>query len=185
MRRNPATPAQTRAICSLTFDERPIVTFLRHRAPLTIVVATDFSKTAQQAFDYAVALAFPLAATVSLLHVIKGAWPADELGPGSRTLKPLKTAALLNLGRLARLASEAEVKAEVHLATGNPAERILAHCRAHHADLLVAGTQGRSGLSRTLLGSVADELVRTAPCPVLTVSPSVERRSRVKTLRGR
>lgn len=157
----------------------------RQGKPFTIVVATDFSETAHHAFDAAVSLALSLGAIVSLLHVVKGAWSENEVAPGARTLKPLKTAALLKLGRLARLALEAGVRADAHLATGNPAERILAHCRTHHADLLVAGTQGRGGLSRTFLGSVADELVRKASCPVLTLNPSVKRRSRVKRPGGR
>jgi universal stress protein A len=157
----------------------------RQDKPLTIVVATDFSETARQAFDVAVSWASRLGARVSLLHVIKGAWSASELAAGARVLKPLKTAALLKLGRLARLASEVGIRADAHLHTGNPAERILAHCRTHHTDLLVVGTQGRGGLSRTLLGSVADELVRKAPCPVLTLNPSAKRRSRVTRPGGR
>lgn len=151
----------------------------------TIVVATDFSETAHQAFDAAVSWAPRLGARVSLLHVIKGAWSASELAEGAKVLKPLKTAALLKLGRIARLASEAGLRADVHLDTGNPAERILEHCRTNHADLLVVGTQGRGGLSRTLLGSVADELVRKAPCPVLTFNPSVKCQVRMKRAEGR
>ncbi|MDR4470801.1 MAG: universal stress protein [Nitrospira sp.] len=142
--------------------------------PFTIVVATDFSPTARHAFDTAVSWASRLEARISLLHVIKGAWSASELAAGAKVLKPLKTAALLKLGRFARLASEAGFRADVYLATGNPGERILTHCRTHQVDLLVVGAQGRSGLSRTFLGSVADELVRKAPCPVLTINPSVK-----------
>jgi universal stress protein A len=166
-------------------DERAIMKASRPVKPLTIVVATDFSETARQAFDVAVSWASRLEARMSLLHVIKGAWSASELAAGARVLKPLKTAALLKLGRLARLASEVGIRADAHLHTGNPAERILAHCRTHHTDLLVVGTQGRVGLSRTLLGSVADELVRKAPCPVLTLNPSAKRRSRVTRQGGR
>ena len=157
----------------------------RQGKPFTIVVATDFSETARRAFDTAVSWALRLGAQVSLLHVVKGSWSEHEIAPGARTLKPLKTAALLKLGRLARLALEAGVRADAHLATGNPAERILAHCRTHRVELLVVGTQGRGGISRTILGSVADELVRKALCPVLTINPSVERRRRVKRKGGR
>ncbi len=157
----------------------------RQGKPFTIVVATDFSPTARHAFDAALSWASKLGARVSIVHVVKGAWSETEVAPGSRTLQSLKTAAFLKLGRLARLALEAGVRADAHLATGNPAERILAHCRMRHTDLLVVGTQGRGGLSRTLLGSVADELVRKAPCPVLTINPSVERRRRVKRNGGR
>jgi len=157
----------------------------RQGKPFTIVVATDFSETAHHAFDVAVSWALRLRATVSLLHVVKGSWSENEVAPGAHTLKPLKTAALLKLGRLARLALEAGVRADAHLATGNPAERIRTYCRTHHVDLLVVGTQGRGGLSRTILGSVADELVRKAHCPVLTINPSVERRRRARRQGGR
>lgn len=160
--------------------KRRIMTPSRPGKPLTFVVATDFSRTARRAFDAAVSWALWTGARVSLLHVIKGAWSASELEAGARVLKPLKTAALLKLGRLSRLASEAGIRADAHLATGNPAERILAYCRTHHTDVLVVGTQGRGGLSRTFLGSVADELVRKAPCPVLTFNPSVQCRSPAK-----
>lgn len=157
----------------------------RQGKPFTIVVATDFSSTARHAFDTAVSWALRLKATVSLLHVVKGSWSEHEMALGARTLNPLKTAALLKLGRLARLALETGVRADAHLATGNPAERIRAYCRKHHVDLLVVGTQGRGGLSRTILGSVADELVRKAHCPVLTINPSVERRRRARRQGGR
>ena len=146
----------------------------RQGKSFTIVVATDFSPTARHAFDTALRWASKLGARVSIVHVIKGAWSETEVAPGTRTLQSLKTAAFLKLGRLARLALETGVRADAHLATGNPAERILAYCRTHRVDLLVVGTQGRGGISRTLLGSVADELVRKVPCPVLTINPSVK-----------
>lgn len=152
--------------------------------PFTIVIATDFSPTARHAFDAALSWASKLGARVSIVHVVKGAWSETEVAPGTRTLQSLKTAAFLKLGRLARLASEAGAHADAHLATGNPAERILAYCRMRHTDLLVVGTQGRGGISRTLMGSVADELVRKAPCPVLTINPSVKGQHRGKRKRG-
>jgi nucleotide-binding universal stress UspA family protein len=137
------------------------------------MLATDFSKPAQRAYEYAIALARPLHATLDLLHVVKAAWPAEELEPGSRTLRPLKTAALLNLGRLARLASEAGVRAKVHLAVGNPAACILDASRKTRTNLLVTGTSGRTGWDRLQLGSTAEALVRDSPSAVLTVREMV------------
>lgn len=157
----------------------------RSGKPLTFVVATGCSLTTRRAFDAAVSGASWIGARVSLLHVTKRAWPASELAAGARALKPLKTAVLLKLVRLARLASEGGIRADTHLATDNPAERILAHCRTHHVDLLVVGTQGRGGLSCTVLGSLTDELVRKEPCPLLTFNPSVECWSPVKRWGGR
>jgi len=138
-----------------------------------ILLATDFSKSAQRAYEYAIALARPLHATLDLLHVVKAAWPADELEAGSRTLRPLKTAALLNLGRLARLASEAGVQAKAHLAVGNPAACILDASLKIGTNLLVTGTSGRTGWDRLQLGSTAEELVRVSHSAVLTVREMV------------
>jgi nucleotide-binding universal stress UspA family protein len=59
--------------------------------------------------------------------------------------------------------------ARAALRTGVPYEEIVALARDERADLVVIGTRGRSGLDRVLLGSVADRVVRLAPCPVLTV----------------
>ena len=53
--------------------------------------------------------------------------------------------------------------------TGAPAEQIVELATTEHADLVVMGTHGRGGMSRVLLGSVADRVIRLAPCPVLTV----------------
>lgn len=138
-----------------------------------IMLATDFSKPAQRAYEYAIALARPLHATLNLLHVVKAAWDASESEPGSRPLRSLKTAALLNLGRLARLASEVGVRAEPHLAVGNPAACILDASRKTRTDLLVTGTSGRTGWDRLQLGSTAEALVRESPSAVLTVRDMV------------
>ena len=55
------------------------------------------------------------------------------------------------------------------LRTGDPRDMILQTAKEIHADLIVIGTHGRRGISRFLLGSVAEAIVRSAPCPVLTV----------------
>jgi nucleotide-binding universal stress UspA family protein len=138
-----------------------------------IMLATDFSKPAQRAYEYAIALARPHHATLGLLHVVKAAWPAEELEPGSRPLRSLKTAALLKLGRLARLASDAGVRAEAQLAVGNPATCILDASRKTRTNLLVTGTSGRTGWDRLQLGSTAEALVRDSPSAVLTVRAMV------------
>lgn len=74
------------------------------------------------------------------------------------------------------LASEPEIRAGDHPAIGNPSERIVTPCRMGRVDLLVVGTQGRSGLACARPESVADARVRSAPWPVSTISPSMERR---------
>lgn len=56
-------------------------------------------------------------------------------------------------------------------ARGNPAEQIIQQARAYHVDVIVMGTHGRTGLDRLIAGSVAEKVVRHAPCSVLTVKP--------------
>jgi nucleotide-binding universal stress UspA family protein len=70
---------------------------------------------------------------------------------------------------LLKQARAAGVKAKSIIVVGTPAEVIVRAARTRHAELIVMGTHGRSGLSRFLLGSVASRVVATSPCPVLTV----------------
>jgi len=68
-----------------------------------------------------------------------------------------------------------DIRAERRFARGDPAEQILRVANEIHADLIVMGTHGRTGLERLLMGSVAEQVLRQAPCPVLTVrNPSAE-----------
>jgi nucleotide-binding universal stress UspA family protein len=65
--------------------------------------------------------------------------------------------------------ADAEVRMERQLAEGSPSEEILRIAQQINADLIVLGTHGRSGLARVLMGSVAEDVLRKASCPVLTV----------------
>jgi nucleotide-binding universal stress UspA family protein len=73
------------------------------------------------------------------------------------------------LEALVRKAKKSGVGAVGVTIEGNPSEQIIRSARRNHADLLVIGTHGRTGLARLFLGSVANRIVATAPCPVLTV----------------
>jgi len=141
----------------------------RSATGFAIVLATDFLPPARRAYEYAVCLARALRGRLTVMHVVKAAWPAGELEPGGRSLHHRKTAALLHLGRLARLASEAGVRVETRLALGNPADHILAACLQAPPDVLVVGTNGRTGWDRLQLGRSAETLIRRSPSPVLTV----------------
>jgi nucleotide-binding universal stress UspA family protein len=65
-----------------------------------------------------------------------------------------------------------DLDVETFLLTGKPATEITRFAREHEADLLIVGTQGKSGLGKLLLGSVAETIIRTAPCSVLVVRKS-------------
>jgi nucleotide-binding universal stress UspA family protein len=140
----------------------------------SILVPTDFSACASDALDYALALARRCDARVDVLaawelpYYLVGEWFVNV--PGE---KPM-------LGSdVARQRVELELKTLVKaidypnahgvVAPGDAVDQILEHARRGGYDLIVMGTHGRRGLAHALLGSVAEKVVRLAPCPVLTV----------------
>ncbi|HSE59566.1 MAG TPA: universal stress protein [Nitrospiraceae bacterium] len=139
-------------------------------APKTILLATDFQAPARKAFAHAVSLAALFHAKLVILHVMK-AVPTGRHGSGlgSRYLGPIKTAAMLELGRLARAARHAGVKAETRLLCGAPWACILETAEKLRPELMALGTHGKVGWDRLQLGSTAETVVREAPCPVLTL----------------
>jgi nucleotide-binding universal stress UspA family protein len=140
--------------------------------PKSILVPTDFSEPAERALDYAVALAERVGAQVTVLH----AYEIPLVGFPDGAL--VATADIA--GRIVRAAQEgldvAVAQRKSHgvglkslLKTGDAREVIEAIAQDLGADLIVMGTHGRRGLSRALLGSVTEYVVRTATCPVLAV----------------
>jgi len=139
-----------------------------------VLVATDFSEPSTVALDYGRELARTYAATLHILHVTEDlrwrfaadatpAFPADaqeEIEASARA----RVNALLTDEDRAQLHARAVVQTAV-----NAAESIVEHAKTETIDVIVIGTHGRSGFSRVLMGSVAERVVRLAPCPVLTV----------------
>ena len=133
----------------------------------TILHPTDFSKHSQYALWLAGALARDHGARLIVLHVVPT--PAVVYGEGMVPSSPeeLRAAAREQLDGLQM--PPGEVRAERRLEEGDAPEGILRVAQEVMADLIVMGTHGRTGLGRLLLGSVAEEVMRKAPCPVLTV----------------
>ena len=142
--------------------------------PKNILVPVDFSEHSQRALDYAVELAAKLDAKVHLLNVIGiPALGVPELGV-ALTAAVIDNLVKDNQAALDKLADPRRKRAsigEVMLRTGDTRDMILQACTEVNADLIVMGTHGRRGVSRALLGSVAESVVRTAPCPVLAIRP--------------
>jgi nucleotide-binding universal stress UspA family protein len=133
----------------------------------TILHPTDFSAGSDGAFRFACALARDYGARLVLLHAAEIPAAAFVGGvmipaPGVQW-EPLRQ----QLGQ--RLSEAAEVRGETRLAEGAAAPAILRAAKEVSADLIVMGTHGRTGLGRLLMGSVAEQVVRKAACPVLTV----------------
>lgn len=145
-----------------------------------VLVTTDFSEASAAAVEHGCTLAAAFGASLHLLHVVTE--PLHEIWGGyAAGADFLDIVAQLQADarkRLAQLTSEEEERSGrvvVTTAWGDPNEEILAYARRHAIDLIVCGTHGRRGWDRVLTGSVAERIVRLAPCPVLTVRPVCER----------
>ena len=140
-----------------------------------ILVPTDFSPDADAAFAYALELASALAASVDLLHVVEnpmaaGVWSSEMYTSEIVGLQiNLVRDAKEQLRRCSPMIAGVRFGVFRHVRIGNPAAEIVEMAYERASDLIVMGTAGRTGLSHLLTGSVTERVVRTAPCPVLTL----------------
>jgi len=136
-----------------------------------ILVATDFSETAAHAVSVAADLALKFDAELTLLSV----WEIPPVSYGTSLYfpgdlaGPIHDAAQSALDRAGDALKKQVARATTILREGEPWQEILNGAEAERADLIVLGTHGRRGLSRALLGSVAERVVRLSKVPVLTV----------------
>ena len=135
-----------------------------------ILFATDFSRWAKRAEDYACTLACSWRASLTVLSVA-------EFPPGLNPDYPINQQYLADLlknasSQLVDLKGRAErrgIAVTTRMAAGIPSEEVITAARAEDSDLIVVGTRGKTGLAHVLLGSTAERVIRGAPCPVLTV----------------
>jgi nucleotide-binding universal stress UspA family protein len=165
----------------------------------TILHPTDFSEHSEFAFRLACALARDYKARLLLLHVIS---PSEALyggtlepavnGTGTEEVKeglremekshwrlPCPTNLLVEEAkkRLRQLEGQAHrVRVESQVMEGDPVDMILRAAEETNSDVIVMGTHGRTALTRLLMGSVAESVLRKAPCPVLTSKPFLTRK---------
>jgi len=141
-----------------------------------ILVAVDFSPAAVAAAEQALALATAFEAHLLLLHVLHE--PADAPGfysskkAGKKVLRNMEEAATAMMAEFVGKYLKKCEKQEARILPGLPAEEIVRVAEADKVDLVVMGTRGASGLKRLMLGSVADRVIRSCTCPVLTVHGS-------------
>ena len=138
-----------------------------------ILYATDFSKYSDAALPFALSLARKYRSKVFAVHVLSLLpFPKISLTQASQALA---AQALREAAEAMRLV-EARCKSVPHeslILKGSVWSELSRMVRDEHIDLLVLGTHGRTGVSKVLMGSVAEEIYRQAPCPVLTVGPNV------------
>jgi nucleotide-binding universal stress UspA family protein len=140
-----------------------------------ILVPVDFSAHSDRAIEYAVTMGQHFGACVELFHVVEdsirnGGWGSEVYlsdldGIRQRALDDAKARlehcrSTLSAGRLPLVAT---------VRMGHVANTIVEYAKTIQADLVVMGTHGRTGLAHFIIGSVAERVVRLAPCPVLTV----------------
>ena len=140
---------------------------------MTIIHPTDFSDAAGGAEHQAVRLARALSAELILLHVLAELPLAGMQLPGTPDNESIRARHRQEAEKALRardsVIRELGVSVRWIVREGAPAEAIVRAAVEERADLIVIGTHGRSGLDRLLIGSVADRVVRRAPCPVMTV----------------
>lgn len=140
----------------------------------TILHPTDYSDAAKQALQLARSLARDHGAKLVILGVTMPTPPVSEVyvpvGEMEGQLEEVRR-------QVAAIASAIDdVPVETHALQGMPGQAIVAVAEECQADLIVMGTHGRSGLSRLVMGSVAEHVMRHAHCPVLTVKPGAKER---------
>ena len=144
-----------------------------------IFVPTDFSPSSQEAAAYAVFLAEQLNAALFLVHILEPVgYPVDMAILDAPEIERMNAGR--KLSRLARLWKKKGIQVETALLKGDPASLIVEKAKKVGADLIVMGTQGRTGVAHLLFGSVAEMVVRSSPAPVLTVRRSKEKKKAEK-----
>ena len=140
-----------------------------------ILAPTDFSEYSKKAVASALELAKKFGAKLSILHVVElPPYPVEGYVPPSLTatfIEDLEREASQELAQVVPEAEGAGVEVARLVAVGTPYRKIIDMAEAEQVDLIVMATAGRTGFSHLIMGSIAERVVRTASCPVLTIRP--------------
>lgn len=142
-----------------------------------ILVPTDFSENSNRAARYAAELAAKFNSEIVFLHVVQdlalvlpdAVMPTPVATPN---LDDMIASAKIGIANLVTTLDLAKMNPKSEVRVGSPATEIVAAASDLKVDLLCISTHGRTGLAHLLLGSVAEKIIRHAPCPVLTVRPT-------------
>lgn len=138
-----------------------------------ILVPMDFSEMAKKALQYAVPFATTFGAELTLVHVVQPYVMSAEIGytPSELAIsqQDIIDTAREQLDKLCAHAIGALARSHAQVCVGVPWREIISTANEINADLIILSTHGRTGLAHVLLGSVAEQVVRHASCPVLVV----------------
>jgi nucleotide-binding universal stress UspA family protein len=139
----------------------------------TILAPVDFSSCSRQGLQYAIGFANEFAARMILLHAIYLGYIYSSEGTAIYDIPGLQEAARKNaesqMRKLVRTVNFGSAKFETKFTEGSPVRDICAFAKDHDTDLIITSTHGLTGLERVLIGSIAEKVVRHAPCSVLVV----------------
>ena len=139
-----------------------------------VLVATDFGEASETALAYGRALARSFGARLHVVHIVGNAqmWVGIDgyAFDVTELQREMEQGARKQLGQLVTEEDRRELRAEAIVRTAaSPAMEIVSYAKDANVDLIVMGTHGRGAMAHLMMGSVAERVVRTAPCPVLTV----------------
>jgi nucleotide-binding universal stress UspA family protein len=142
-------------------------------APKRILIPTDFSDVSEAALRYGLMLSGRLGSSLHLLHVLEDPLSNTALAQGyalpTDFIQQVERNARERLGKLLTEKERVTFRAEGTIREGSPFVEIVRYAREQQIDLIVMGTHGRGPIAHMLLGSVAEQVLRKAPCPVLVV----------------
>jgi universal stress protein A len=149
-----------------------------------ILVPVDFSKDSLNAVAYAAEFARPFGAELLLLYVVEPiyyATPTDPYAVNANVATLIEEQRRLGEQQLARIGADLKKKGQHFRAlikSGSPPQLITDTAKRQRANLIIMATHGRTGLAHMFMGSVAEKVVRTAACPVLTVRAAAKPRNK-------
>lgn len=153
-----------------------------------ILFATDFSEASEAALPYAVAISRRYGSQLHLAHVMSPASyivASEPMGP--ITIESLHEATCADAHqRMDKLVSHLKtVPHHTYIREGEVWDNLSKIIRTREIDLIIVGTHGRTGVGKLVLGSKAEEILRQAPCPVLTVGPKISGRASLAAVEGK
>ena len=138
-----------------------------------VLVPTDFSDHSLRALDYAVDIARKFSSRITLISVVEPLLQAVDMSWTTVDFDELdrshREAAAARAAEIVAERVPSDISCEIVTVMGKPFLEIVKYAKEHNMDLIVMATHGHGALAHTLLGSVAEKVVRKAPCPVLTV----------------
>ncbi|GAB6058636.1 universal stress protein [Desulfonatronum parangueonense] len=139
-----------------------------------ILCAVDFSGVSDKVAEYAKSLAGPLDAEIICIHVVPSGTIYADFGIPMNSMESFCTTMIAEGEKTLAAFNEkhfSDTQYRAKVTCGDFSEQILASAKEEQADMIVMGTHGRKGMDKLLFGSVAEKVLRQAPCPVVAIRP--------------